>query len=297
MPVPEPTSNEIIEARLKECVERLEEVTKGNVLTYIGPIAPGLQDIMRSELEDIEPRRRKLTVILETPGGFIEVVERIAALFRKLYRIVEFIVPSEAMSAGTVLVMSGDAIWMDYSSVLGPIDPQIQRGGPSSPFVPALGYLEQYERLVRKSAAGQLTTAELAYLVQKFDPAELYAFEQARDLSIALLKEWLVKYKFKNWARTRTRRKKVTHAMRVERAAKIATQLNATSEWHSHSRGISMEVLQRTLKLEIDDFGANATLRAALRTYYALIQDYVMRRGHDMWVLHTTTRYRGHGHD
>jgi len=30
-----------------------------------------------------------------------------------------------------------------------------------------------------------LTTAELNYLVERFDPAELYSFEQAREQSIA----------------------------------------------------------------------------------------------------------------
>ncbi len=110
------------------------------------------------------------------------------------------------MSAGTVLVMSGDSIYMDYSSALGPIDPQIQRAGGNA-LVPALGYLEQYDRLIKKSANGTLTSAELAYLIDKFDPAELYYYEQARELSIALLKEWLVKYKFKNWTTTQTKEK------------------------------------------------------------------------------------------
>src|SRR5579863_7668178 len=103
------------------------------------------------------------------------------------------------MSAGTVLVMSGDAIHMDYYSLLGPIDPQLERAG-SADLVPALGYLVQFERLIEKSRKGKLTTAELTFLVEKFDPAELYSYEQARELSIALLKEWLVRYKFKNWA-------------------------------------------------------------------------------------------------
>jgi hypothetical protein len=98
------------------------------------------------------------------------------------------------MSAGTVLVMSGDAIHMDYASVLGPIDPQVQRGDQ---LVPALGHLEQYQRLIDKSGAGTLTTAELVYLVQNFDAAELYRYEQERELSIALLEEWLVNFKFK----------------------------------------------------------------------------------------------------
>ena len=37
-----------------------------------------------------------------------------------------FIVPEYAYSAGTIFCMSGDNIYMDYYSVLGPIDPTVQ---------------------------------------------------------------------------------------------------------------------------------------------------------------------------
>lgn len=50
------------------------------------------------------------------------------------------------MSAGTVLVMSGNKIYMNYFSVLGPIDPQIER--PGGTMVPGLGYLIKYDRLI-----------------------------------------------------------------------------------------------------------------------------------------------------
>ena len=99
------------------------------------------------------------------------------------------------MSAGTVLVMSGDAIHMDYYSVLGPIDPQVEdrEGKP----VPALGYSIRYDDLLAKAGAGRSSTAEMEILIN-FDQMRLYAFEQARDLSKSLLEEWLVKYKFKD---------------------------------------------------------------------------------------------------
>jgi hypothetical protein len=43
--------------------------------------------------------------------------------------------------------MSGDATYMDYSSILRPIDPQLLKQG-SDRFVPAPGYFEQYDHLV-----------------------------------------------------------------------------------------------------------------------------------------------------
>src|SRR4029078_10078292 len=123
-------------------------------------------------------------------------IQRIVDTLRHHYSIVDFVIPNYAMSAGTVLALSGDAIHMDYYSILGPIDPQLRRSG-SQRMVPALGYLVQYERLIAKSRKGELSTAELAFLLQKFDLAELYEYEQARNLSITLLREWLAKYKFK----------------------------------------------------------------------------------------------------
>jgi hypothetical protein len=84
------------------------------------------------------------------------------------------------MSAGTILVMSGDEILMDYHSCLGPIDPQVERDGR---LIPALSYLSQYEDLIEKSQSGGLSTAELV-LLQKLDLAELHQFELARDLWI-----------------------------------------------------------------------------------------------------------------
>ncbi len=285
-------SNRIIEGQLDERVALIESLFTADALTYVGPIAYGAEDAIKDAIEDILTRRKKLVVVLETVGGYIEVAERIAHTFRHHYRRVDFIVPNFAMSAGTVLVMSGDAIHMDYSSVLGPIDPQVQRPGRQQ-FVPALGYLEQYARLIRKSKDGELTTAELMYLVQNFDAAELYRYEQERELSITLLKEWLVRYKFKNWRKTATRGLTVTRKMKVDRAEQIARELNRTGRWHSHSRGIPLDVLRRDLKLEIDDFGENGEFASAIRGYYRLLKDYTMRRRHDLMVLHRKGNYDG----
>jgi hypothetical protein len=184
--------------------------------------------------------------------------------------------------------MSGDAIYMDYYSRLGPIDPQV--GTASGRRVPALGYLVQWERLLEKAANGTLTLAEMQLMVEGFDQAELYQYEQARDLSIELLKEWLVKYKFKNWMVTETKQKKVTPKMRQQRAEEIARELNRTDRWHSHGYGISMTILHRDLNLKIDDFGADPNLSQSVKQYYRLFEDYTVKRDHEA-ALHTMGAY------
>jgi hypothetical protein len=280
-------SNRIIEGQLDERAAALEAATEGDVLSYLGPMYPPGDDVVKDVVEAMKKgqrtKRPKLMVLLETGGGLITVAERIARILRHHYRRVDFVVPTYAMSAGTVLVMSGDSIYMDYASTLGPIDPQV-RGRER--YVPALGYLEQYNRLVEKSAQGSLTTAELAYFIQNFDAAELYQYEQEVELSIALLEGWLVKYKFKNWKVTETRKTPVTRALRKARAVEVAQKLNDTKRWHSHSRGIPMEMIRRDLKLLVDDFGADPKLAQPIHDYFRLLQDYQARRSHFLYVIH-----------
>jgi hypothetical protein len=284
-------SNSIIERQLDERVDALENAWSADVLTYLGPMYQPSDDLIKDTLESRVGRRKAVAVVLETNGGYITIAERIAGIIRHHYKRVDFIVPTYAMSAGTVLVMAGDAIWMDYASTLGPIDPQVKNR--SEQWVPALGYLEQYQRLIDKSANGTLTTAELAYLIQNFDPAELYQYEHERELSVALLEEWLVKYKFKNWKTTEGRGLKVNAKMRRDRAIEIARKLNDTNLWHSHGRGIAMEVLVRKVKLLIDDFGVDENRAGPLHDYFRLLQDYRMRLANYAFVIHAKGRYVG----
>ena len=156
--------------------------------------------------------------------------------------------------------------------------------------MPALGYLEQYNRLIKKAHDGKITAAEVTLLVNGFDQAELYKYEQARELSIALLREWLAKYKFKNWKKTETRGLAVTARMRKQRAAQIAKDLNKTQKWHIHGYGISMDILRNDLKLLIDDFGQNPQLDLMIRDYYDLLRDYMSKRDCE-GVVHTEYSY------
>ena len=280
----------IVEGQLDGRIEAIENTMSGDVITFVGNLLYGSEAVFRDQVEGIatDGRKGKLIVILETEGGYIEVVQRIAETLRHHYNRVEFIVPNFAMSAGTVLVMSGDAIHMDYFSILGPIDPQVDNVNGKQ--VPALGYLVQYDRLIEKAQRGTLNTAEITFLIEKFDPAELYRYEQARELSISLLKEWLVKYKFKDWTNTETRGVLVTQRLRRQRAAAIARKLSRSDYWHSHGRGISMDVLKRDLNLRIDDFGKNHQLSENIRLYDKLLRDYMVRLRHSS-VLHRRGSY------
>ena len=284
-------ANEFIEQQLGSRLRAFGESFDSDMLSFNGALVFGVDDFVRNAIESMRQssqNRRKLTVVLTTFGGYIEIVHRVVDTLRYHYKHVNFVVPSHAFSAGTVLVMSGDTIYMDYYSRLGPIDPQVETA--KGPVVPALGYLIQWERLLKKARKGKLTMAEMQLMIDGFDQAELYKYEQERELSIALLEEWLVNYKFKNWKTTETQRKRVTKAMRKKRAKAIAKELNNPEKWHTHGHGISMEVLRRDLKLLIDDFGEHPELSGKIKDYHSLLTDYMAKRG-NRGVIHTIGAY------
>ena len=272
-----------IKNELTQGLVGIGEMLDADVVTIISPIIPGLEHRLRQSIESLSKKQRKIvTVILDTPGGVVEVVERMVTVLRSVYKEVIVIVPDRAMSAGTILALSADRIMMDHLSCLGPIDPQIERDGK---LVPALSYLNQFERLNEKAQNGQLSTAEYA-LLNKLDLGELYQFEQAKELSIDLLIRWLTKYKFKNWTDTETSRKKVTKAMKMERARRIAALLNDPEKWHSHGRAIDAKTLREEVNLKIDSFEENIDLYKAIRGYFELLRDY-MHRENQLSVVHT----------
>jgi len=290
-PVPA-TANEFIEQQLNERLRAVEMAFTGHALAFCGPLYVGVDDILRTAVEkkcQQPPIHQKLVVLLTTNGGYLEPVQRMVATLRRHYQTVDFVIPNYAYSAGTVFAMSGDAIYMDYYSRLGPIDPQIESA--QGRMVSALGHLARYNALIEKAQDGTITAAEVQLLIDGFDQAELYDYEQAKELSIAVLEEWLVKYKFKNWTETKTRKLPVTDQMRKERASFIGKELNNTERWHSHGYGISMEVLRNDLKMVIDDYGENHAFYSAIRPYHNLLSDYMGRRG-SRGVVHIPGVYR-----
>ena len=239
---------------------------KADALVIFSPMVSGLDAQVKHNIESLDSNRAdRLVVILDTYGGVIEVVERIVNTIRKYYNEMDVIIPDHAMSAGTIFALSADNIYMNYFSYLGPIDPQVvQSDGRLSP---ALGYLEQFNRLSDESKDRELTQAE-AILLEKLDLADLYRYDQAREHSVELIEDWLSKYKFKSWINTETKKEIVTEEKRKSRAKDIAKQLNNTKRWHAHGRGINMHIMKEELKLKIEDFDTNDKLSSQIRLPY-----------------------------
>ena len=78
--------------------------------------------------------------------------------------------------------------------------------------------------------------------------------------------------------------------MKEKRAAEIAGKLNDTKKWRSHSRGLSMDVIDKELNLMIENFGAEPELNSRVRAYYRLLQDYLVGR-RETAVLHSSRTF------
>jgi len=264
---------------IHEKARNLEEIMGSDVVCYFGQIHPQYFRVFRNFVEEVKDRSDRddgrLSIVLRTPGGSAETVERFVGVVRHHYNTVNFIVPDMAMSAGTIFCMSGDNIFMDYSSTLGPIDPQVLAPDGSG-YVAALGYLDKVAEIANKQ---QLAPTDVIFL-KSLDLAKLALFEQARDLSIDLLKKWLVEYKFKDWTEHRTHNPgtPVTQEEKEQRAQEIASALSDNRMWHSHGRALGIDKLKR-LGLEIDDYSDNRELRDAIRSYNDLLTAYTDRSG------------------
>lgn len=293
-------ANEVVTNILSTANEELGKIFDADVFALFAPMSDGVDSIVRDEIEALveaedKKKSQRLLVILETNGGYVEVVERIVRVFRKYYKYVDFVIPNHAFSAGTILAMSGDEIYMDYYSVLGPIDPQLPN--ENGQFLPGLGYLTKYNDLIQEineaDANGEPTRAQISFLLRAFDPAQLFHIEQAIEHSKTLIMEWLPKYKFKNWKITESSKRKVTIKMKRERAEQIATTLGDAARWHSHGRGISLHELQgEEIGLMIVDFSDKPKESAYIRHYAGLLKDYMERIGLDM-AIHTRLRLAG----
>ena len=269
--------------QLNTYLGKIENALQADVLTIFSPMVFSLEYKVKYAIELSQDRKPRIAVILNTLGGTIEVVERLVSVIRHHYNEVDFLIPDRAMSAGTVFAMSGDRIFMNYFSCLGPIDPQIVK---NDELVPALSYLNQYQRLSEKAEVGQLNMADIT-LLNKLDLGELYQFEQARKLSHDLLINWLSTYKFKDWHTHKSTDLPVTDEEKKKRAEEIAATLSDNERWRSHGRMISRDILtsrSEGIRLQIEEIEDYPDVLSALEEYVGLLNDYIQREKHISFV-------------
>ena len=210
-----------------------------------------------------------IDIILETPGGFAEVVEDLVRLVRDKYERVAVIIPGYSKSAGTIFAMAADEILMGRFSALGPIDAQIASNGKR---FSADAFLDGLDKIKEEVIAngGRLNPAMIPIL-QNISPGEIQHCENAQNFSIMLVKQWLASYKFKYWETHSSTGAKVTQEDKEKRAEEIASKLCKHSDWLTHGRSIKIDDFKK-MKLLITDYSKVGELDDAITRYYTLLR-------------------------
>ncbi len=224
-----------------------------------------IQDILR------ESSCHQIDVYIETPGGSGESAEEIARFLHSKFDEVNFVIAGEAKSAGTILVMCANNIYMCSTGSLGPIDAQVKIGRS---VVSAHDYKTWVEDKRKEAETkGKLNPFD-AILVSQISPGEIYGVVNSLDFAKDLVKAWLPKYKFRNWVVTETQKKPVTQEMKENRASAISEKLCNHMDWHTHGRSLKMEDLKEELLIEdIDQNPKLADIVYRIKTVIRLIFD------------------------
>jgi hypothetical protein len=268
-------SFEALTAERKTWLKRISEIRgKRDILVYAvdinkrAPISIDNSDIIpfTDMLSDLNGSSG-IDIILQTPGGIADVVERFVSALRDKYDNVGVIIPGMAMSAGTIFTMAADEILMGKTSSLGPIDAQIISGGKQ---YSADAFLEGLNKIKEEVEKTNKLNPVYIPILQNISPGEIQDNENAQKLSATLVKDWLVKYKFSHWPVHTKTGKPVTEEEKKRRATEIAEELGKHSKWLTHSRPLGIKEL-RNLKLEIQDYTENPELNEAITKYFILL--------------------------
>ena len=126
------------------------------------PISIDYTDILplQEQLENLS--QKSVDLILETPGGTLEIAEDMVRLIREKFETVGVIIAGSAKSAGTIIVMSADEILMTSVSSLGPTDAQMNYRGRPIPVDALINEFDGLKKDVEKT--GKLNLAYVPIL-------------------------------------------------------------------------------------------------------------------------------------
>lgn len=198
---------------------------------------------------------RGLTLVMHTPGGATNATESLVDYLRSKFDAIEVVIPTFAMSAGTMISLAGDRLIMGRQSQLGPIDPQMAAGGRT---VSARAVVEQFERATAEVLANTTAAHVWAPILQSLGPSLLQEAQNALDYSEQIVARWLSKYMLSGDRDPQTAGKAVAH------------HFNDATTHKSHGRRID-RVEARSKGVLVDDLEDNQALQEAVLTAYHLM--------------------------
>ena len=234
---------------LQRLVEQYNKITGRYLYLYVAAMFKRVQGISMEE-DDFYIFRDMLQsvhdfdeidVYIETPGGNGVTAEQIAKFLHSKFKKVNFVISGEAKSAGTILAMAGNEIYMTETGSLGPIDAQVPIGRT---VVSAYDYMDWISNKMKEAQiTGRLNPVD-ATMIAQITPGEIQLVNHSLEFAKDLVKEWLQNYKFDGWNKTETRQKIVKDQMKNKRAKKVAAELANHSRWRTHGRSLGIDDLE-----------------------------------------------------
>ena len=256
---------DFLAGKSRESTTRIADLYNRNILYYASsflqkPQIPGL--FTSINMEDLngfmagvhgQEFDKGLLLILHTPGGLAEAAQTIVEYLRSKFDAIDVLIPTYAMSAGTMIALGCDRIVMGRQSQLGPTDPQLIVG--DRPFS-AHSIVEQFEEAKQNIAGNPVLAHAWAPVLRSFGPALLQEARKSIVYGRELVRGWLQEYML---------------AERHNRAelAEEVSEYFSSHEHGSHGRRIGRDVA-REHHLEIVDLEDNQDLQDEVLTLYHL---------------------------
>ena len=176
-------------------LKKIHEHTKRNILSYysgfikcpqstFSPIIPFDREIIINLINKMD-KTKGLDLILHTPGGRIDITESIVNYIKKMFNNdIRVIIPSIALSAGTMIALSSKEILMTNSSSIGPIDPQFGNG------LSCKSSIEMFQRACLETMH-EPKKLGIWQSILKFHPTFLIDCEKAIKWTKTIAEKWL----------------------------------------------------------------------------------------------------------
>ncbi|MCP4697807.1 MAG: S49 family peptidase [Gammaproteobacteria bacterium] len=253
--------------RQQQALQKIGEIRGGrNVIFYASAFLqkPGVSSqLLQISHEDINGFMsvmhgmkwdKGLTLLLHTPGGVANAAETIVAYLWQKFHDIEVIVPTLAMSAGTMISLAANKVIMGRQSQLGPIDPQMAISGR---FVSAQSIVDQFKQAHDEIIENPIAAHVWAPILQSIGPALLKEAQNALDYGETMVANWLEGRMLSKKQDPKTAAKDTAEFFR-----------NA-SEHKSHGRRIDRDEA-RSHNIDVEDLEANQELQEHVLTAYHL---------------------------
>jgi hypothetical protein len=196
---------QLAQNRLEELSQRIETELDCDLICFNSYINKASAQVFNETIIKMVTKSRKknkrLVILLNTNGGESDEVVNMVNNIRRFYEHVLFIITKSASSAGTLFSFSGNEIYMQKTSSLGPIDLQVGINGKEAyPFKVMKKLARKVEGLtLGKKALTELSLSE-QYEFNGFDNLKYYhrydENYQFQETVRHIAKEYLTTYKF-----------------------------------------------------------------------------------------------------